>query len=114
MVRWMRVGAVLAAVVTAWLLVVGDHPTEFVVGDTVLVVALCAAAALPGDGRALPWLVAAFGFSAGVFVVALAQSFARGAGNASVGLATVACLVAVAAGVVALTRRRDPSSPGRA
>lgn len=104
MLRWMRAGALVAAAVTALLLVVGDHPPEFVVADAILVVALVAAAAMPVSLGPMPWLVAAFGFSAGVFTVAFARSFSEGGLNFPVGFAAVACAVAVAAGAWALGR----------
>lgn len=104
MLRWMRVGALVAAAVTALLLVVGDHPPEFVVADAILVVALVVAAAVPASLGAMPWLVGAFGFSAGVFTVAFARSFSEGGVNIPVGLAAAACAVAVATGSRALGR----------
>lgn len=73
----LRVAAVLAAAVTLFLLIVGDHPTEFVVADIVVVAALLIAAALPG-ARALPWLVVAFAFAAGVFTVATVRVIDQG------------------------------------
>lgn len=104
MLRWMRVGALVAAVVTALLLVLGDHPPEFVVADAILVVALVAAAAVPVSLGPMPWLVAAFGFSAGVFTVAFARSFSETGINVPVGFAAVACTVALAAGAWTLRR----------
>jgi hypothetical protein len=50
----------------------------------------------------MPWLVAAFGFSAGVFTVAFARSVSEDGLNVSVGIAAVACAVAVAIGAVTL------------
>ncbi len=104
MLLWMRVGAVLAAAITALLLVVGDHPPEFVVADLLLVVGLLVAAALPSRSGALPWLVAAFGFSAGVFTVAFARSISEDGLSIPVGVAAGACAVAVAVGAAALNQ----------
>lgn len=104
MLRWMRVGALVAAAVTALLLVVGDHPPEFVVADSILAGALVAAATVPATSGAMPWLIAAFGFSAGVFTVAFARSLSEDGFNIPVGFAAVACAVAAATGAVALKR----------
>jgi hypothetical protein len=96
----LRVGAGVVAVVTALLLVIGDHPVEFVVADVLVVALLTLAAVLPSR-VALPVLAVGFGAGLGVFAVAFAAAADEGAVNWSLATAVAGCL----AGIVLSCRR---------
>lgn len=95
----LRVGAAAIAAVTALLLVIGDHPMEFVVADLLVVVLLVVAAVLPAGRLSLMGLAIAFGVGLGVFTVAFAASVDSGAANWAVASAVVACLLGIALAV---------------
>jgi hypothetical protein len=107
----LRVGAAAIAAVTALLLVIGDHPVEFVVADLLVVVLLVVAAVLPRGRRSLMGLAIAFGVGLGVFTVAFAASVDDGATSWPLASAVVGCVlgIALALHVERMTEVRRPS-----
>ncbi|WP_344114639.1 hypothetical protein [Kribbella alba] len=91
-----RADALVIAAVTALLLVVGDHPVEFVVADILVVALLVAAALLPAGRGAVMALAIAFGVGLGVFTVAFAASVDDGAVSWPLLSAVLGCLVGIA------------------
>ncbi|TDC35319.1 hypothetical protein [Kribbella albertanoniae] len=90
----LRVGAGLIAAATAALLVIGDHPIEFVVADLLVVTGLVVAAILPGRA-ALPALAVGFGIGLGVFTTAFSAAAGDGVLNWSLAAAVVGCSVGI-------------------
>ena len=90
----------MTAAVTALLLVIGDHPVEFVVADLLVVGLLTLAAVLPARA-AMPALAVGFGAGLGVFTVALTAAADDGAVNWALATAVAGCL----AGIVLSCRR---------
>jgi hypothetical protein len=91
----LRVGAWVIAAVTALLLVVGDHPVEFVIADVLVVALLVVAALLPAGRLGLTGLAIGFGVGLGVFTVAFAASVDDGAVSWPLASAVLGCLVGV-------------------
>jgi hypothetical protein len=89
------------AAVTAMLLVVGDHPVEFVVADILVVALLVAAALLPAGPAAVMALAIGFGVGLGVFTVAFAASVDDGAISWALLSAVLGCLAGIALAVKA-------------
>jgi len=90
----LKAGAGLIAAVTALLLVIGDHPVEFVVADLLVVALLTVAVVLPAR-MALPVLAVGFGAGLGVFVAAFAAAADDGVVNWSLATAVVGCLAGI-------------------
>ncbi len=101
----LRFGAAAIAAVTALLLVIGDHPVEFVVADLLVVVLLVVAAVLPAGRPAVMAQAIAFGVGLGVFTVAFAASVDNGAINWPLASAVVGCLL----GIILALRESTPS-----
>jgi hypothetical protein len=101
----LRVGAALIAAVTALLLMIGNHPVEFVVADLLVVVLLAVAAGLPAGRLSLMGLAVAFGVGLGVFTVACAASVDDGATSWALAAAVVGCLL----GITLALRETTPS-----
>ncbi|NIK60311.1 hypothetical protein [Kribbella shirazensis] len=91
----LRAGALMVAAVTALLLVVGDHPPEFVVADLLVVALLAVAAVLPSGRLGLMALATGFGVGLGVFTVAFAASVDDGAVSWALASAVVGCLAGI-------------------
>jgi hypothetical protein len=91
-----RLAAVTIAAVTALLLLIGDHPAEFVVADLLVVALLVVAAVVPMDRGAVVALAIAFGAGLGVFTVAFAAELSDGAMNWPLGIAVIACVAGIA------------------
>jgi len=89
----------VTAAVTAMLLVVGDHPVEFVIADILVVVLLVAAALLPAGRGAVMALAIGFGVGLGVFTVAFAASVDDGAISWPLFSAVLGCLAGIALAV---------------
>lgn len=66
----LRIFAWAIALGTAFLMVVGSYPPEFLAADAIAVLLLIIAALIPREDWALPTLLSGFAFSLGVFVVA--------------------------------------------
>ncbi|MBC9247701.1 hypothetical protein H4P12_13540 [Paracoccus sp. 11-3] len=66
----LRVFAWAIVLGTAFLMVVGSYPPEFLIADAIAVFLLIVAALIPREDWALPALLSGFAFSLGVFVVA--------------------------------------------
>ncbi|WP_433020876.1 hypothetical protein [Kribbella sp. CA-294648] len=91
----LRLAAVAIAAVTAVLLLIGDHPPEFVVADLLVVVLLAVASVLPGSGGAVPALAVGFGAGLGVFTVAFVSALDDGRLNWPLAAAVAGCLTGV-------------------
>ena len=92
----LRTGAWVISAVTALLMVVGDHPVEFVIADVLVVALLVVAALLPAGRLALAALAIGFGVGLGVFTVAFAASVDDGATSWPLASAVLGCLAGVA------------------
>jgi hypothetical protein len=87
----LRLTAGAIAAVTALLLLIGDHPPEFVVADLLVVALLAIASVLPVSRGAVPALAIGFGAGLGVFTVAFV-----GSPNWPLATAVAGCLAGVA------------------
>ncbi|WBU61026.1 hypothetical protein [Paracoccus albus] len=75
--KLLRIAAFVIAGVTAFLMLAGSHPPEFMVADAIVVALLVIGGALPQARMSLPLMLAGFAFALGVFVVAFgAAAFA--------------------------------------
>ncbi|MGC4943575.1 hypothetical protein [Kribbella sp. DT2] len=88
----LRLAAVAIAAVTAMLLLIGDHPPEFVVADLLVVVLLAVAAVLPADRGARFVLAIGFGAGLGVFTVAFVGVLDEGAMSWPLATAVLGCV----------------------
>jgi hypothetical protein len=102
----LRLAAATIAAVTALLLVIGDHPVEFVVADLLVVVLLVVAAVLPAGRLAVMGQAIAFGVGLGVFTVAFAASAENGAISWPLASAVLGC----ALGIALALRETTPSA----
>lgn len=68
--KLLRIAAFVIAGVTAFLMIAGSHPPEFLVADGIVVALLAIGGALPQARLSLPVMLAGFAFALGVFVVA--------------------------------------------
>lgn len=97
----LRIFAWVIALGTAFLMVVGSYPPEFLVAGAIAVFLLIIAALTPRDHWALPILLSGFAFSLGVFVVALGARMVDG----DLGMSLLpGLLVSAAAGAAAIRR----------
>jgi hypothetical protein len=92
----LRLAAVTIAAVTALLLLIGDHPPEFVVADLLVVALLTTAAALPAARGAGFALAIGFGAGLGVFTVAFVGALDEGGTNWPLATAVLGCVVGLA------------------
>ncbi|WP_432947354.1 hypothetical protein ACQPXM_10710 [Kribbella sp. CA-253562] len=92
----LRLAAVAIAAVTALLLLIGDHPREFVVADLLVVALLALAAVLPVSRGAVLALAIGFGAGLGVFTVAFVGTLDDGPLNWPLATAVVGCGAGVA------------------
>ncbi len=92
----LRLAAVAIAAVTALLLLIGDHPPEFVVADLLVVALLGLAAVLPADRGAVLALAIGFGAGLGVFTVAFVGALDEGAINWPLATAVLGCVAGLA------------------
>lgn len=99
MLRALRVTAVATALITALILVGGDHPPEFLAPDIMVVVLLLAAVAIPRPGSATIALLGGFAFATAVFTVAAASSVVDDDMNLRVMAAAAICALAGAASI---------------
>ncbi|GAB3839441.1 hypothetical protein [Kribbella italica] len=92
----LRLAAVTIAAVTAMLLLIGDHPPEFVVADLLVVALLTIAAVLPAARGAGFALAIGFGAGLGVFTVAFVGTLNEGPASWPLATAVLGCLAGLA------------------